>query len=491
MVDGNLAFRIQDVQHEIDYTYLPDELKYTSVSLKEVLKNKMRLEASSFSIDSKVVKDKIMNYKYGFTYITGENGICKAYRPGIIKRNYVDKSNGIPMYTPSQITELYPKPYKFISSEQAKDLADWIMIEGEMALTCSGTIGNVSMVSRTLKDKVFSQNMIRLYDYKYLGYIYAYFNTNEGKSLISSNNYGAVIQHIDPSHLENIIIPNAPESLRKVIHELIIKSYDLRDESNEMIDDAEQILYTELQLKPIEELKPVYFENSVDLRNYTTKLSELEMRFDGSFHIPMIKQVELALKKNALKMLKLSDSLLTKEITLPGRFSRTYVHKENGVQFLGGRDIFQLNPTSEKYLSKVVHKQQLESDLKIAKNDILTPSRGTIGRVVLAPEHFSVKSISDNIINIKPADENIAGYLFSILNSDYGGVLIKRQIYGGVVDAMEPAMLANIDIPILKDKEKQKEINELVLQANELRYQSYLKEQEAIKKMEDIINNKI
>jgi len=119
----------------------------------------------------------------------------------------------------------------------------------------------------------------------------------------------------------------------------------------------------------------------------------------------------------------------------------------------------------------------------------LTPSRGTIGKVVFAPEHFSAKAISDNIINIRPANENIAGYLFAILNSEYGSILIKRQIYGGVVDAMEPAMLSSIDIPLLRNDKKQKEINDLVLLANELRYKAHLKEQEAIKKMENIIND--
>lgn len=49
-------------------------------------------------------------------------------------------------------------------------------------------------------------------------------------------------------------------------------------------------------------------------------------------------------------------------------------------------------------------------------------------------------------------------------------------------------MLASIDIPLLKNENKQKEINDLVLHANELRYQAHLLEQEAIKKMEGIIN---
>jgi type I restriction enzyme S subunit len=68
---------------------------------------------------------------------------------------------------------------------------------------------------------------------------------------LQSNNYGAVIQHIEPEHLQNIIIPNAPETLKKGIHELVVASYGLRDQSNDLLDCAERILYEELQLIPI------------------------------------------------------------------------------------------------------------------------------------------------------------------------------------------------------------------------------------------------
>lgn len=493
MVDkSNLAYKFQEVEKEIDYTYLPDQLKYTSVSLTEVFNNKLRLEANAFNLEAKVAKEKVISSKYGFINLWSSNGlVSNAFYPGRFKRIYVSKKDGKPFFLPSQMTEIKPKATKYISPKTYKTLEGVELVANNLLMSRSGTIGKCTITSKSNIGKLYSDDIIRVsfkneFD---LGYTYAFFQTTVGQIILQTNNYGAVVKHIEPEHLESIIIPNAPVLIKKEIHELVIESYDLRDESNDLIDKAESILYKELQLKPIEELKTEYFDNSVELRNYTTKLSDLRLRLDGSFHIPIVKQVETALKKNAKELIKLSDSTLTKDIVLPGRFSRTYVDAENGVQFLGGRDLFQLNPTTEKHLSKVVHKKQLDGDLRISKNDILTPSRGTIGKVVFAPEHFSTKAISDNIINIRPANESIAGYLFAILNSEYGSILIKRQIYGGVVDAMEPAMLSSIDIPLLKNEKKQKEINDLVLQANELRYQAHLKEQEAIKKMENIIND--
>jgi type I restriction enzyme S subunit len=492
MVDNsNLAYKFQEVEKEIDYTYLPDQLKYTSVSLTEVFNNKLRLEASSFSIEAKFAVEKLKNCRNGVSnFHPNESFVVDAYHAPRFKRNYISETvpNSVGFLGSAEMLNVKAKAIKFITKNQAEQ-KNLFVKKGTVLISCSGTIGKTTFVNKSLEKFAFSQHIIRLICKEYSGYVYTFLNTPEAQAQIQSLIYGAVIPEIEPHHLEKVIIPNAPNSLKKEIHELIVDSYDLRDESNDLIDKAESILYEELQLKPIEELKTEYFDNSVELRNYTTKLSDLRLRFDGSFHIPIVKQVESALKLNAKELIKLSDLSLTNDIVLPGRFSRTYVDKENGVQFLGGRDLFQLSPTTEKYLSKVVHKKQIEGDLKISKNDILTPSRGTIGKVVLAPEHFSDKAISDNIINIRPANENIAGYLFSILNSEYGSILIKRQIYGGVVDAMEPAMLSSIDIPLLKNEKKQKEINDLVLQANELRYQAHLKEQEAIKKMENIIND--
>lgn len=491
MVDSNLAYKFQEVEQEIDYTYLPDELKYTSVSLTEVFNNKLRLEASAFSIEAKSAIEKIQKCKTGFSSLyPNPSFVIKAFHAPRFKRNYINENvpNSVGFLGSAEMLNIKPKAIKFLPNSQAKQKKLYVK-QGTVLISCSGTIGKTTFVNKTLEKFAFSQHIIRLICKEYPGYVYAFLNTAEAQIQVKSLIYGAVIPEIEPHHLEKIVIPNAPEIQKKEIHNLIVESYNLRDESNDLIDQSEQILYKELQLKSIEEFKIEYFDNSVELRNYTTKLSDLRLRLDSSYHIPIVKQVEAGLRKNAKDLIKLSDLSLTNEIVLPGRFSRTYVNAENGIQFLGGRDLFQLNPTTEKYLSKVVHKNQIDGDLKISKNDILTPSRGTIGKVVLAPEHFSTKVISDNIINIRPINDHVAGYLFSILNSDYGSILFKRQIYGGVVDAMEPAMLANIEIPLLKNEQKQKEINDLVLKANELRYQAHLKEQEAINKMEKIINS--
>lgn len=487
MVTGNLAHKLQPEEIVRIDPLAPDPLKYTSVALSEVYSNNTRLEASAFNLEAKAAKYKVEHCKYGFVHLWGEDGlVSEASYPGRFKRIYVEKEDGVPFFLPSQLGEIHPKPSKYISEKTYKSIKGIEIKPNSLLLSRSGTIGKCAISSRTTIGKVYSDDVIRVFFRSDcdLGYVYAYFCTPIGQQMLQTNNYGAVVQHIEPEHLKNIIIPNAPDPIKRKIHNLVVESYDLRDKSNELIDKAEQILYEELQLPPIEQLKPTYFDKDVDLRNYTTKLSELNLRLDCSYHSPIIKTIIETLRRRSKTIVLLRS--LVKDIVLPGRFSRTYVDSQYGIQFLGGRDLFCLNPATEKYLSRSIHKKQIESELRIKKNDILTPSRGTIGAVVLAPKHFECRVISDNIINIR-ANDDVAGYVFSFLNSPYGGELIKRHIYGGVVDAMEPSMLYNVEIPILNNESGQKEINKKVLQANDLRYQAYLKEQEAVKMMEKII----
>ncbi len=487
MVNSNLEYKFQEVEQEIDYTYLPDELKYTSVSLKDVFNNRYRLEAHSFNLDAKIAKEKVLNNKYGVVNLWSTNGLIdKAFHRPRFKRIYVDHRE-IPFYQPSSINDVYPKPSKYISAKTDTNLANLKVDKGMLLMTVSGTIGKVALVGEKLSGQVFSHDLLRIvgkgeYD---TGYIYSYFLTETGQNILQTNNYGAVVKHIEPEHLKNVVIPNAPEILKKEIHELVINSYKLRDESNELIDQAERILYDELNLEPIEDLKTDYFDSAYDIRNYTTKLSDLRLRLDASYHIPIVQLVEEKIRKCAAELTTIGD--LSKRVILAGVFKRTYVDKENGVPFLGGRDITQLNPKVEKFLSRSVHKERIKKELEVFENYILISDRGTIGKVQIVPKHWNGWAVSQNIIKVVPYSDDFAGYLFCFLNSDYGQVLIKRETYGSVVDMIDDKNVAAIHIPILNDKEKQAEINSLVLKANNLRYEANLKEQEAVEKVNKVI----
>lgn len=490
-MEGNLAYKLHHNEEQPQNPLDPTPLKYTSVMLTEVQANNLRLEASAFNLDAKAAKYKVEHCPYGYVHLWGENGLVKAaYHAGRFKRNYVEKNtiDSIGFLGSSEMLNIKPQPLKYIKKQLAIE-KHLLVKKGTVLLSCSGTIGNTTYVNHTLEQYAFSQHIIRLECEAFSGYIYACLNLPEVKNQILSMMYGAVIQEIEPEHLKNIIIPNAPEGIKQKIHEAVIASYDLRDQSNELIDSAEALLYQELQLPPIEQLKPKYFDKTVDLRNYTTRLNDLDLRLDCSYHAPIVHSVEKEITKYSKGIITIGD--ISKKIILAGVFKRVYVDKDNGVPFLGGRDITQLTPQVEKYLSITEHANRIKRELEVFENYILISDRGTIGKIQIVPKHWEGWAVSQNIIKVVPINNDIAGYLFCFLNSDYGQVLIKRETYGSVVDMIDDKNVSKIKIPLLKNETKQREINDMVLQANALRYQAHLKEQEAIEMMEGVIEGRM
>ena len=240
-----------------------------------------------------------------------------------------------------------------------------------------------------------------------------------------------------------------------------------------------------MSIQHIDELKDSYFKNINNIKNFQVCLSKLNARFDGSYHLPIIDAIEVHLKLYARDIKKLKDRTISEKIILPGRFKRVYVDKDNGVPFLGGKQLLELNPCCDKYLSQSLHKERVTEELLLKENSILITRSGTIGKINIVPKHLENWAANEHILRLFPSDENVAGYIYCWLNSEYGYNLITRNTYGSVVDEIDDDHLGNVSIPLLHNEQKQAEINSLVLYANQLRSEAYAKEQEATRIMNE------
>lgn len=460
-----------------------DDISWSSVSLSEVINKGKRFDAQVFDVESKHIRDVLNNGKYPLVQLDGDEGLIEdSFYPGRFKRIYCEKGEGIEFYLPSQMTDIYPEPNKWISKLTKASIEKLRLELGTLLLTRSGTIGNVTIVSKTLKNKVFSDDVIRtsFRNEEDLGYVYTYLKSEYGNNILKTNSYGSVITHIEPEHLKEMLIPNAPSLIKKKIHDLIMDSYANRDESNRLIDEATKIMIEELELPPIDDLKKEAFSYSKEINSFSIKLSDLNGRLESNYHLPIIKVLENHLREKA-DLVKLENKEITENIVLAGVFKRNYVQKGHGYPFLGGKEITQLSPETDKYLSKITHKKRYEKELRVKENWILVTDRGTIGKVVIVPKHMENMAVSQNVLKIVP--KIYPGYIYCFLNSDYGQILIKRQSYGSVVNMIDDSSLGDVQIPIIKDREIVKKIDCLVLEANELRYQAYKQEQQAIEIM--------
>lgn len=458
------------------------ELRWRSVALSDMLEHGLRLDGGFFNTGGWHARAHLKNSKWPIVRIVGDNGIADAFHRPRFRRIWVNEP-GIPIIQPSRVTEICPKPNGYISKHTDTDIGALKVEAGQILLTCSGAVGQCSLVSDTLNGKFFSHDLIRITCKKEedTGYLYAYLRTQTGKALVQSSEYGAVISHIEPDHLESVPIPNPPAALKKRIHELVVRSYALRDQANTLIDIAGQLFCEALKLPPLAKLPTAHFDKSVDLRNYTVNLSDHAGRLDASYHAPVACSILQYMKKEATEMVTVGDPRISRRIILPGRFRRVYVQEGQGVPFFGGKQIHELDPTNKKYLSRRHHRERIERELALDENMIMVTCSGTIGKVTIVPKHWAGWTATHDIMRIVPATLEIAGYLYVFLQSDYGHELITRFIYGSVVDHIEEVHVDKIPIPFLKDAKKQNKINRLALEANAKRTEAYEAEQEAIR----------
>lgn len=484
MVNDNLAHQIAETP-ECEIVIDEAPVKWCTVSLSEIIERGKRFEASVYDVEAKQAREIIANGKYPLTALGGADGMTTSYTGARFKRIWVEKSD-YPIYQPSTIMDIKPSPDGYISAVTDTDIDALRVSKGQVLMTCSGTIGKVSFVSDTLDNLIFSHDLLRINCKKPsdAGYVYAYLKSKVGNKILLTNSYGAVITHIEPEHLATVPIPDAPESVKIKIGNLIVCSYNLRDESNVLIDRATQMLIDELQLPAINEFDVDYFKKDAPVKTFSVKLSDMDYRLDASYHVPIVDAIIDHLNKHAEEVITVDDNRISKNIILPGRFKRVYVGEGEGRVFIGGKQLHELDPSNKKYLSLSQHGERIEKQLELHENMTLITCSGTIGKVALVGRHWEKWAANQHIIRIVPASENIAGYLNIFLASEYGYHLITRYTYGAVIDEIDATHVSNIPIPLLKNHDIQKRINDLALEANQKRYEAYKLEQKALEIMD-------
>lgn len=165
-----------------------------------------------------------------------------------------------------------------------------------------------------------------------------------------------------------------------------------------------------------------------------------------------------------------------------------YVGDGEGSVFLGGKQLLELDPSGKKYIC--LSNDEIERmELSIKENTILISRSGTIGKINITPKHWKGWIPSDDVIRVIPIDTSMAGYIYAWLSTDYGNELINHFRFGAVITHIDIYQVSQVQIPLLANKDSQKKINDLMLEANQKRYKAYLLEQQAISTVNNLVLN--
>lgn len=235
--------------------------------------------------------------------------------------------------------------------------------------------------------------------------------------------------------------------------------------------------------------------SSISENAFTININEIDLkdiRLDSSFYNKNASDIISSLYK--LPELTNNEWIveplgnLVSDVFFPGRFKRNYVDSANGIPFLSGTNISQYIPVNVKYLSK--QSKNLEQCL-IKEGWILITRSGTTGIVSLAPVEWNDIAVSDHVIRIVPNEKLMnSGYLYVYLKSVIGQAIMKKGIYGSVVDEITPEFIRNIPVAFPKDKQVYNSIGNTALEALKSRSRATNLINKAEKEITDLFNTK-
>lgn len=195
------------------------------------------------------------------------------------------------------------------------------------------------------------------------------------------------------------------------------------------------------------------------------------LRSNALFHKPLDGSsqtvADLSLReKPGWQKKKIRD--VVKRIFYPGRFRRDYIdHTAEAVPFLGGSNITELLITTDKWLSP--EDPKLDA-LRVEAGWILITRSGSTGIVSSVPPAWDGAAMSEHVIRIVPdASKLDPHYLLAFLRTNYAQEIIKRGVFGSVIDEITPEFIGEIEIPIPKLKKVLNQVVDKVRQGEEAR----------------------
>jgi len=134
----------------------------------------------------------------------------QVFTPGIFKRIRTNNfEKGIPFLSGSDLLKQYPAFNSFLSRKM-KNIDNYILHNGWLAIQDAGTIGYLSYITKFLDGVSATNNLVRVVpneDCNKNYYIYCFLKTKVGQKLLKSLEYGSVQKHIDNHQVSDFLVP--------------------------------------------------------------------------------------------------------------------------------------------------------------------------------------------------------------------------------------------------------------------------------------------
>lgn len=365
------------------------------------------------------------------------DSLTRGYGGGIyngpqFSRNYVDDPDyGVPFLTTSTMQQADITNLPHISSKDAHSpRLSYLEVAEEMTLiTCSGNIGKIVYSRKDMVGCWSNQDIMKVVadkDKILPGYLYAFLASRFGIPLVIGGTYGAIIQHIEPSHLVDLPVPRLGE-VEQQAHDLVQRAANLRVEANRLLKDATTYLELEIGGGPVDWEHRHVQSFAVETRTVSNLFSRLD-----AFHY--VGYVGEAIKKAAVPLVEVGS--YAKSLR-PPIMKRNRV-EESGYEFLGGSELVTLEQRSDTKISERtpnIEKYIVHHGYVLFQ--CVGQRYGLFGRPVLANRAIFGKTVTEAVMRLIPNDPHDAGYISVYLATEFGQRLVMRHSAGTSIPVLQ------------------------------------------------------
>ncbi|HUK72715.1 MAG TPA: restriction endonuclease subunit S [Streptosporangiaceae bacterium] len=197
----------------------------------------------------------------------------RVFIPPRFRRVYVDAARGVPFLQGSHVVHFDPSDIKYLSKTAHVRLERWIIRSGWILITCSGTVGRVTMAPQQWDGWAASQHILRVIPEPDAacppGYLATFLASPLGRVQLTARIYGAVVDELTEEQARSVLVPVAvtdeEQEQVKRIDELAQRSVRQRGEA---VRSAQEAMGRLTALLPQPEVpKAPHFEQFENLAN--------------------------------------------------------------------------------------------------------------------------------------------------------------------------------------------------------------------------------
>ena len=196
--------------------------------------------------------DEFIN-KYSNNSIRLKDITTKIFAPPMFKHIYLDKDNGYPFMTGSELTQFNLRYYRWLSPRGVKDINDYTVSKGTLLLYKSGTtdggiLGNVFIADNKLDGCCLSDHVIRIVfkDEKKAYWAFAFLKSKGAIKMLQRLATGTMIPFITPERISELQIPSPDDNYDRIVS-LVDKYIEMNSQSKENETKAISMVEQEIE----------------------------------------------------------------------------------------------------------------------------------------------------------------------------------------------------------------------------------------------------